>query len=70
MATLSSLLAWRIPGTEEPGRLQSMGSPEEDVAARLTLLLLLLPSMEGLVSGESRGPGSPCTPSALLLGPL
>ena len=26
MATLSSLLAWRIPWTEEPGRLQSMGS--------------------------------------------
>ena len=25
-ATLSSLLAWRIPWTEEPGRLQSMGS--------------------------------------------
>ena len=26
MATHSSLLAWRIPWTEEPGRLQSMGS--------------------------------------------
>ena len=26
MATLSSILAWRIPGTEEPGRLLSMGS--------------------------------------------
>ena len=26
MATHSSVLAWRIPGTEEPGRLQSMGS--------------------------------------------
>ena len=25
MATHSSLLAWRIPWTEEPGRLQSMG---------------------------------------------
>ena len=24
MATLSSTLAWRIPWTEEPGRLQSM----------------------------------------------
>ena len=24
MATLSSVLAWRIPWTEEPGRLQSM----------------------------------------------
>ena len=25
MATHSSTLAWRIPRTEEPGRLQSMG---------------------------------------------
>ena len=25
MATLSSLLAWEIPWTEEPGALQSMG---------------------------------------------
>ena len=26
MATHSSVLAWRIPGTGEPGRLPSMGS--------------------------------------------
>jgi len=26
MATLSSILAWRTPWTEEPGGLQSMGS--------------------------------------------
>ena len=26
MAAHSSILAWRIPWTEEPGRLQSMGS--------------------------------------------
>ena len=25
MATYSSILAWRIPWTEKPGRLQSMG---------------------------------------------
>ena len=25
MATHSNILAWRIPWTEEPGRLQSMG---------------------------------------------
>ena len=25
MATHSSILAWRIPWTEEPGRIQSMG---------------------------------------------
>ena len=27
MATHSGIFAWRIPWTEEPGRLQSMGSP-------------------------------------------
>ena len=26
MATHSNILAWKIPWTEEPGRLQSMGS--------------------------------------------
>ena len=26
MATHSGILAWKIPGTEEAGRLQSMGS--------------------------------------------
>ena len=26
LATHSSILAWRIPWAEEPGRLQSMGS--------------------------------------------
>ena len=31
MATHSSILAWRIPWTEEPGRLQSMGSQESDM---------------------------------------
>ena len=30
MATHSSILAWRIPWTEEPGRLQTMGSQELD----------------------------------------
>ena len=30
MATHSSVLAWRIPWTEEPGGLQSTGSQESD----------------------------------------
>ena len=30
MATLSSILAWRIPRTEGPGSLHSMGSQELD----------------------------------------
>ena len=28
MATHSGVLAWKIPRTEEPGGLQSMGSPK------------------------------------------
>ena len=35
MATHSSILAWRIPWTEEPGELQSMGSQESDTTERL-----------------------------------
>ena len=31
MAIHSSILAWRIPWTEEPGRLQSMGLQELDM---------------------------------------
>ena len=30
MSTHSSILAWKIPWTEEPSRLQSMGSQESD----------------------------------------
>ena len=37
MVTHSSILAWRIPQTEEPGRLQSMGRKESDVTERLIL---------------------------------
>ena len=37
MATHSSILAWRIPWTEEPGGLQSMGlvEKESDMTSRL-----------------------------------
>ena len=31
MATHSSVLAWEVPWTEEPGGLQSMGSQESDM---------------------------------------
>ena len=36
MASHSSILAWRIPWTEEPGGLQSMGSQESDTIEWLT----------------------------------
>ena len=35
MATHSSILAWRIPWTEEPGGLSPWGREESDVTGRL-----------------------------------
>ena len=35
MATHSNIPAWRIPWTEEPVRLQSMGLKESDTAKQL-----------------------------------
>ena len=44
MATHSSIFAWRIPWTEEPGGLQSMGSQRvrHDWVTSLSLLIVLL----------------------------
>ena len=44
VSTYSSILAWRIPWTEEPGSLQSMGGTKESdtteqVTHRLPVLL-------------------------------
>ena len=39
MVTHSSILAWRIPWTEDPGRLQSRGQKGLDIAEQLTLSL-------------------------------
>ena len=37
-ATHSSILAWRIPRTQEPGGLQSMGYKQPDITEQLTHL--------------------------------
>ena len=42
MAIHSSILAWRIPWTEEPGGLQSMGSQESDMTERLNTHILII----------------------------
>ena len=34
MATHSSILAWKVPWTEEPGRIQSMGSQKSRTRLR------------------------------------
>ena len=36
MATHSSILAWRLPWTEEPGGLQYMGLQESDMTEQLS----------------------------------
>ena len=56
VATHSSILAWRIPWTEEPGGLQSMGSQRvrHDWATSLTLLTN---SMSHTPTPEARGGG-------------
>ena len=43
MATLSSTLAWKIPWTKDPGRLQSMGSlrVRHDLATSLSLFTFM-----------------------------
>ena len=41
MATHSSILAWKISWTEEPGGLQSMGSQRVGTTERLTLTYIL-----------------------------
>ena len=43
MATHSSILIWEIPGTEEPGGLQSMGSQELDMTWQLNYNLQSCP---------------------------
>ena len=37
MATHSSVLAWKIPWIEEPGRLQSMGLQKSDMTEQLSI---------------------------------
>ena len=40
MTTHSSISAYRIPWTEKPGRLQSMGHKEVDMTEGLTFIYL------------------------------
>ena len=65
MATHSSTLAWKIPWTEEPGRLQSMGSRRvgHDFVTSLSLFTYMhwrrkWQSTPVFLPGESQGQGS------------
>ena len=53
MATHSSILAWRITWTEEPGGLQSMGSQRVGHDWATSLLLFQWSSVDNLISGSS-----------------
>ena len=59
MATHSSILAWKIPWTEDPGGLQSMGSQELDTTDRLSTchvldtILSLFQILSHLISNSS-----------------
>ena len=53
MAPHSSTLAWKIPWTEEPGRLQSMGSLESDATERLHFHFSLSCTGEGNATHSS-----------------
>ena len=70
MATHSSTIAWRIPWTEERGRLQSMGSQRVDTTEQLHLYMYMgFPGGSdgkesacnagdpGLIPGWGRSPG-------------
>ena len=57
MATHSSTLAWKVPWTEEPGGLQSMGSQESDMTERFPFHFSL--------SGIGEGNGNPLQCSCL-----
>ena len=48
MATHSSTLAWKIPRTEDPGRLQFMGSQRLDIVISLILWICLDVSLSEL----------------------
>ena len=57
MATHSSILAWRIPWTEEPGGLQSMGSLRVGHDSKLTFAFQFPALAFGFLTAEK--PGSP-----------
>ena len=57
MATHPSILAWRIPWTEEPGGLQSMGSQRvgPDLVSQLQQQFITITCLLEFVSTSSNG---------------
>ena len=57
----SSILAWRIPWTEEPGGLQSMGHKESDTTERLHFHCLSWRPRSALSVGDELTSQIPCS---------
>ena len=71
MATHSRVLAWEIPGTEEPGGLQSMGSQRVGRGSVIKLTTVSLPC-SGFYPGQllllgAKGASSPSPPRLVLV---
>ena len=60
-----SVLAWRIPWTEEPGGLQSMGSQESDRLENQATEQHLAPNLTTVTVPQMRHQGALCTSSEL-----
>ena len=60
LATHCSVLAWRIPWTEDPDRLQSMGSQESDTTEQLSQVsqVALVVKNPAASAGDRRDTGS------------
>ena len=54
MAIHSSILAWRIPWTEEPGGLQFMGSLQYDTTEQLILSLSYVITMSVFLCNQKK----------------
>ena len=72
MATHYSVLAWRIPGTEEPGGLPSMGSHRvghnwSDLAEAVAVMMLEVQHLNALGKGQHGSWSNIFTGSLLLM---
>ena len=76
MVTLSSILAWKIPWTEEPGRLHPMGwrksqTQRSNQTTTTSNLLLLARHLPAPSPPEPRvGPFLPSIEQVILLSPI
>ena len=59
MTTHSSFLTWEIPWTEEPGRLQSLGSQNSPVPYKAWCLIRCVCELQGVVRRMKEGKGLP-----------